>query len=371
MTAFSISNSNSVTLTDTSPGTGAVIDFTRLDNSFSIQINGVDLFVGGPAGAPNMAEFQIARTSGQTVRFADGDQYALDTPEVYQLSNTGSAPVVRLEINPDGTIALYGIKANDGTLEPLELFNGLTVNSAAISAAWNDTGSNTIVIDQNVTGPTYALGNFDPLCFASGTMIDTATGPRRIEELKVGDRVFTYDDGEQPIRWIGSCHVSAGRLADQPRLHPILIRADALGPGIPARDLTVSPQHRMLVCSAIAGRIFGQTEILIPANKLLPLPGVSRADPCADGVRYLHLMFDRHQVIRANGTPAESLFPGSLAIAAATADAQAELKELFPELFAPGFTPVAARPIPEKGHQIRRLVARHIANQKPLLQTLA
>ena len=96
MTAFSISNSNSVTLTDTSPGTGAVIDFTRLDNSFSIQINGVDLFVGGPAGAPNMAEFQIARTSGQTVRFADGDQYALDTPEVYQLSNTGSAPVVRL-----------------------------------------------------------------------------------------------------------------------------------------------------------------------------------------------------------------------------------------------------------------------------------
>jgi hypothetical protein len=81
----------------------------------------------------------------------DGDEYGTDTPQVWQLSGTNVNPIVRLEINPDGTIVLYGVKANGGTLEPLELFNGLSVNTAAIDAAWNDTGSNTIVVSQALT----------------------------------------------------------------------------------------------------------------------------------------------------------------------------------------------------------------------------
>jgi hypothetical protein len=50
---FSISSGGTTTFTDTTPGSGLVIDFATLDNSFRLQINGVDLFVGGPAGAPN------------------------------------------------------------------------------------------------------------------------------------------------------------------------------------------------------------------------------------------------------------------------------------------------------------------------------
>ncbi|WP_171122927.1 MULTISPECIES: hypothetical protein [unclassified Ruegeria] len=51
MANFSIANGDSATFTDTSAGDGFVIDFDTLDNSFSIRINDVDLFIGGPAGA--------------------------------------------------------------------------------------------------------------------------------------------------------------------------------------------------------------------------------------------------------------------------------------------------------------------------------
>ncbi len=166
MSAFSIDSGNATTFTDTTPGGGSILDFVSLDNSLSVQINGVDLFVGGPVGAPNKLQLQTRGTSGQTVRFADGDLYETNSPAIWQLGNIGPNPIFRLERNLDGTVALYGVKTNNGPLEPLELFNGLSVNTAAIDVAWNDSGTNTIVVDQTATGPTNASGDFvDVPCF--------------------------------------------------------------------------------------------------------------------------------------------------------------------------------------------------------------
>lgn len=370
MPTFSIVNGNSTTYTDTTPDGGMVIDFARLDNSFSVQVNGVDLFVGGPAGAGNELEFQTSGTAGQTVRFADGDQYGSDTPQVWQLSGSNDNPIVRLEINPDGTVALYGVKANSGTLEPLELSNGLTVNTAAIEAAWNDSGANTIVIDQDVTGPTNASGEIeDVVCFASGTQIETLRGAVCVQELQVGDEVLTYDHGYRPIRWIGSCRVDSAQLAVNPKLKPVLIRADALGAGHPKQDLVVSPQHRVLVSSAIAMRMFGRKEILVPANKLVPLHGVEVLQDAPDGVDYWHILFDQHEIVWSNGTPTESLFTGPEALKAVSPESRAEIQTLFPEICTPSFRPHSARFIPAKGKQIKRLVQRHRLNDKPLLSS--
>jgi hypothetical protein len=367
MPAFSIDSGNATTFTDTTPGGGLVIDFATLDNSFSVQINGVDLFIGGPAGAPNELEFQTSGTSGQTVRFADGDLYETNTPAIWQLNNTGTAPVLRLEINPDGTIALYGVKANNGSLEPLELFNGLTVNTAAIDAAWNDSGTNTIVVDQAVTGPTNASGDFvDVPCFSSGTLIETSRGPVCVEDLNITDHVLTYDFGYQPIRWIGSRSLSRAQLEANPKLKPILIRADALGLGHPKEDLIVSPQHRVLVSSQIAMRMFGSKDVLIPAHKLLPLPGIDTLHNAIFGVEYWHILFDDHQIIWSNGTPTESLFTGPEAINAISSEGREEIQALFPEICEPDFAPISARYIPKTGAVMKKLVQRHLKNSKPL-----
>lgn len=371
MATFSINSGGSATFTDPTPLNGFVINFARLDNSFNVQINGVDLFVGGPAGAPNELEFQTNATSGQTVRFADGDRYVTNTPEVWQMSGTDVDPIVRLAVNPDGTIALFGVKANNGPLEPLELFNGLTVNSAAIAAAWNGSGSNTIVVSQFVTGPTNASGEFeDVVCFSSSTRIETLRGSVRVEDLHIGDQVLTYDHGHQPVRWIGSCRLSRSQLESKPKLKPILIRADALGAGVPRQDLIVSPQHRVLVSSAIAKRMFDQKEILIPANKLLPLHGVQVMDDIPDGVEYWHILFDDHQIIWSNGAPTESLFTGPEALRAVSPESREEIETLFPEICRPDFTPRPARYIPQKGRLMKKLIERHQANDKPLYRPM-
>lgn len=367
MPSFSIVSGGTTTFTDTTPGTGLIIDFDVLDNSFNVQINGVDLFIGGPAGAPNELEFQAASTFGQTVRFADGDQYVVNTQEIWQLGNTNGEPIVRLQINPDGTITLLGVKVANGPLEPLELFNGLTVNSAAIDAAWNNSGSNTIVVDQAVTGPTNASGDIEDVpCFASGTLIDTMQGPVPIENLKATDRVRTYDNEYKPIRWIGASKVSRAQLEANPNLKPILIRADALGMGYPKQDLIVSPQHRILVSSPIAKRMFGRKYVLVPAKKLLPLHGVETIECNPDGVEYWHMLFDDHEVVWSNGAPTESLYTGPEALKSISQAALEEIRALFPEICEPDFEPLSACYIPEKGRLVKQLVQRHQKNNKPI-----
>ncbi len=367
MASFSISGGGSTSYIDTTPGTGTTIDFDTLDNSFSIQINGVDLFVGGPSGASNEVEFQDSGTAGRTVRFADGDEYGTDTPEVWQLGNTNGEPVVRLEINPDGTIQLYGVKSANGALEPLELYNGMSVNTAAIDAAWDDSGPNTIAIDQMVTGPTNAIGDFDDVpCFVTGTMIETLHGPIRVEDLKETDQVLTYDNGYQAIRWIGSRYVSRALLDARPNLRPILIRADALGPGYPKQDLIVSPQHRILVSSSIAMRMFDCRQVLVPAHKLLPIEGIERLDATPIGIEYWHFLFDNHEIVWSNGTPTESLFTGPQALKAVCPQAREEIQTLFPEICDPDFKTAPARFIPDKGKLSKKLIERHHKNKKPL-----
>ena len=77
----------------------------------------------------------------------------------------------------------------------------MTVNTAAIQAAWDDAGPNTIVLDQGVlTGPTHASGDIeDVLCFTSGTMIETSHGPVRVEHSPpVGAPSRTRAQGDCP-----------------------------------------------------------------------------------------------------------------------------------------------------------------------------
>nr|WP_273542513.1 Hint domain-containing protein [Szabonella alba] len=147
------------------------------------------------------------------------------------------------------------------------------------------------------------------ICFVRGTMIETDRSPVVIEELMRADRVETLDDGYQTIRWIGSRRILSEELAENPGLRPIRIRTGALGRGVPEADLRVSPQHRILVSSRIAERMFKCREILAPARQLLQINGIE-VDEAADFVEYFHFLFDRHQIVFAEGKPMESLFTG-------------------------------------------------------------
>ena len=196
-------------------------------------------------------------------------------------------------------------------------------------------------------------------CFTLGALIETDAGPRKIETLQAGDLVRTRDHGYQALRWIGQAKRKAvGSLV------PVRIKAGALGCGLPERDILVSQQHRMLLRSRIAERLTGSVEVLVPAKKLLCVPGVELAEDIKQ-VTYLHLLFDRHEIVYVEGTPTESLLTGEQALTAIGPDALAEITELFPELIDSAGTP--ARPIPTP-NQMGQLVYRHWKNQRHVLQ---
>ena len=222
---------------------------------------------------------------------------------------------------------------------------------------------------ENVDGEQIDWENFVPdeeiPCFTSGTLILTNRGEIAIDDLRVGDLVVTRDNGLQPVRWIGTRKLDAPMMILKPNLRPIRIKAGALGANLPGQDLLVSPQHRVLVRSRIAQRIFGTSEVLVAAKQLLTIEGVDIVD-VPDGVEYFHMLFDRHEVVFSNGAETESLYTGPEALKSVGPAAQEEIFSLFPELRDADTAREGAR-ILASGRQARKLAMRHKQNGSSLI----
>ena len=311
------------------PDTGTVFNGDRFNNE-----NGDDLTQTGV----------VTNLDGSTT-FASGNIYL---EESYSLTNPSGGTIDVFRVEVDGTLVGYI------TSEPLVPGTTYTFQVS------NVTPTNA----PDTTDPTAIV---DVPCFVEGTMIQTPCGEKAIETLAEGDEVVTLDNGPRRIRWVGCKQLGSVELATKPRLRPILIKAGALGCGLPRRDLRVSPQHRMLVRSAIAIRMFDTEEVLVPAHKLVGVPGVSVDDGC-DQVTYYHMLFDRHEIVFAEQAPSESLFTGPEALKGISPAARNEILELFPSLATPDHIPESARPIPVKGHKIRSMIQRHIKNSRSLIE---
>jgi len=172
---------------------------------------------------------------------------------------------------------------------------------------------------------------FDIICFTPGTLITTPTGAIPVQNLKIGDLVLTADNGVQAIRWIGRRNLSGARLHACPNLRPVKISAGSLGRDLPDRDMWVSPQHRMLVNDATTSRFFGKDEMLSPAKGMCNGDSIF-IDQSLNAVEYIHILFDDHQIIFANGAMTESFHPGQRSVDGLTVATRNELFGIFPEL---------------------------------------
>lgn len=168
------------------------------------------------------------------------------------------------------------------------------------------------------------------VCFTPGARIATPGGEVPVEAIRVGDRVTTMDNGPQPVRWIGRRRIAGRALAAAPHLKPVLIRAGSLGN---RRDLLVSPQHRMLIHGGTADAAGGWPQTLIRAKHLAEIcDGRWRFARGKTAVDYIHLMFDAHQIIFAEGAATESFYPGPMALNGLGRSARREPFEIFPDL---------------------------------------
>jgi hypothetical protein len=203
-------------------------------------------------------------------------------------------------------------------------------------------------------------------CFVAGTRILTEGGEMPVESLRPGIKVMTADRGPVAVVWVGQMQVTAAEAACDPDLMPVRIAVGALGGGLPRRALLVSGQHRVLVRSRIASRMFESEEVLVAARHLIGMPGITLAQDLA-AITYVHFLCNAHEVVIAEGAPVESLYPGPMALRALPDASVQEILDLFPDLIGLGSPRLMpARPF-VKGAQGRSLTERHMKNGVDLL----
>lgn len=297
-----------------------------------------------------------------TIAVSAGDRFILDPSADANVTFTAAA----------GRPAAFAVEIAESSARSLELKFGQSL-AASITIA-DDVSVPDIRVDAQeaasvhlIAGHGAALGTFrrpaargpataaivqtaggvEVPCFAAGTQISTAAGAVPIEDLRAGDLVTTLDHAMQPVRWVGSRRLDAADLAARPWLRPVRIRAGALGAGAPHRDLVLSPQHRVLIRSPVAQRMFGTAEILVAAGKLTAIDGIDVLEDVTS-VDYWHMLFERHEIVFAEGATSESLLTTPQAMGWLPAAAVDEILCLFPALADPGHRPVQARPIPAR-----------------------
>ena len=225
------------------------------------------------------------------------------------LDNTGT-----LSLTPDNEIDGYG-----GTLnlfqsgDAIDLYGtGYSLSHVGNTLTLSQDGS--VVDSFALTGQDYSDATFtltaspggtilttDAPCFCAGTLILTDRGERVVEALEVGDLVVTRQDGVDtllPIRWLGHRRVVVAQHPEAEHVDPICIARDAIAPGVPARDLHVSPDHALHLDG-----------MLIQARQLVNGMTITR-DAGRAVVTYHHVELDRHAILIADGMPCESYLDG-------------------------------------------------------------
>ena len=224
----------------------------------------------------------------------------------------------------NGTITIDGGAGNETGGDTLQI-GSLGPLNQAVRDTFVDDGSGSF--SGSITLDDGTILNFSEIeniiCFTPETRIATANGLVAIKDLKIGDLVVTRDHGLQPVRWLESRAVPA-----VDRFAPVRIRPNVLAGQ--DRDLIVSPQHRVLFQGYRAELLFGESEVLVAAKHLIDGMDVTQDEQ--EMVTYVHMMFDRHEIIYAEGAATESFHPGDIGINATSDAAREELFTIFPEL---------------------------------------
>ncbi|MER2249669.1 Hint domain-containing protein, partial [Methylorubrum podarium] len=119
-----------------------------------------------------------------------------------------------------------------------------------------------------------------------------------------GDLAVTASGTLRPITWIGHRAMTAAGAALPFHLQPVRVRAGAFGQGLPARDLSLSPGHPVLV----GAEADNEGGVLVPIMCLINGTTITR-EPLAS-VTYWHVELDAHDILLAEGLPAESYIDG-------------------------------------------------------------
>jgi hypothetical protein len=243
----------------------------------------------GPAEAPTIATTDTTMTAGQTSAAMTISVTHNDTDDTLGLVTISGVP--------------SGFGFNKGTDQGSGAWTEAVTDLPSLAIIAPSTDSATLVTlgvtasasENSQSSASATTVNVDIVpCYCRGTLILTADGEVPVEALAIGDRVVTLSGDEQRVRWIGQRAYDGRFIAKSPGVLPICVAAGALADGVPVRDLWLSPEHSLYIDG-----------FLVQAKHLLNSMTISQADS-VDAVEYFHIEIDDHDVIVADGAPAET-----------------------------------------------------------------
>jgi len=207
----------------------------------------------------------------------------------------------------------YDFVDPDGTPKVLETATSLAVTISGFGSNFSyvgeysvggvtgvvmHTSGNKFYLFTNTGGQTGTFGATaanHAICFLAGTRIATPTGERSIESLQIGDMINLADGSQKPVKWLGKMTAPLNRF-NRHIATPILIRAGALGNGLPRRDLYTSYRHAFELegVIVIAGLLVNGTSI------------IQCSDWPEDSVLYYQVEVEGHELMLAEGAASET-----------------------------------------------------------------
>jgi len=258
------------------------------DNGFALDFNTQDQAISNEVDFIGVAEHELTHALG---RVDFGDAAPVTIQDLYRFSAPGvpdskAADQEYFSVNNGVTdladYSLYSDYSDWASSATADSFDAISLEGVAntISAA-----------DETLLS---AIG-FDVACFTGGTRIRLAVGAEvPVEALAIGDVLRTRFRGAQRVKWIGISRYDGRFIGQNHLMLPVCIAAGALAPGVPARALTLSPGHAVCI-----------GDVLVPAWRLMNGVSITQAEAVAC-VAYYHIELEAHDVIEAEGCPAES-----------------------------------------------------------------
>jgi hypothetical protein len=275
------------------------IDAAFIGFSGTLDISGPYSGTGGfliQGGGPGLGTTILELQSGLSAPVAfDSNigELLLDAASTFHgtLSGFGNSDTI---VMPD--IANAHTATLNGNVLDLTTSSGSLVQTVTLNVGSMDYSNAAFTVAENV-GNTQATvkvsGVQAAACYAAGTRIRTQTGEVLVEHLAAGDIVHAHFAGATPVVWTGHRHVDCRRHPEPSQVWPVRVSAHAFGPRMPIRDLVLSPDHAVFV-----------DNVLIPIKHLVN--GRTIAQEQWDTVTYFHVELGEHDVVLAEGMPAES-----------------------------------------------------------------
>jgi hypothetical protein len=250
------------------------------------------LIEGGSFGGRTILELP-AGLSAPVAFDANAGELLLDFASSYNGTISGFNNNDTIILNDIGSVSTASLKGDvlslnggGGVVQTLTLSVDSNLNYTGAFFQVSENVSNTITT-LKVSGVQAAA------CYAAGTRIKTETGEIAVEHLAAGDIVQAHFAGRTPIVWIGHRHVDCKHHPEPAKVWPVMISAHAFGPRMPHTDVVLSPDHAVFI-----------DDVLIPIKCLINGETVRQLK--VDTVTYYHLELPEHDVLLAEGMPAES-----------------------------------------------------------------